>query len=162
MPESVLSVGDPAQKFYRRLAGMPRYKIENPEKYVFERIQELKNLRTKRSVVRQSGNGHYFRVTQTKLEDGSILTNTERLSNAIEAQEEMHACKENGSGTSGKIEIFRSEAVQNIAAPLKAIANTAETLREVAPGQTEQSKAAAINEALSNCVQHVEKIVKEL
>ena len=162
MPEEALSVGDPAHKFYRRLATMPLYNIENPERYVFERVSELKNLKTKRSVVRQSGNGDYFRITQTKLEDGSILTNTERLSDGKAAEKEMRETETARACKLGKIESFRKEAVHNIADPLKALIDSAENLRSAAPGGTAQMKAEAINAALSTCILHVEKLVSEL
>lgn len=162
MPESALAVGDPAQNFYRRLAQKPIYNIQNPERYVFERINELRNLKTKRSVVRQSGNGHYFRITQTKLEDGSILTNTERLTNVGAAKKEMQASETAQTKKMDAIETFRLEVIQIISDPLKTLARSAEDLKKMPPTENSKEMIEEIDAALSVCLLNIEKIVSKI
>jgi len=162
MPEHALSVGDPAHKFYRRIAQNPIYKIKNPERYVFERVNELRNLKTKRSVIRQSGDDLYFRISQTRLEDGSILTNTERLSDGVAAKQEMQDTETARTHQINRTEAFRLEGVESVLDPLRALAAAAEKLHAIAPGEGAKQKADAINEALSLCLLQVEKVMSEL
>ena len=162
MPEDVLTVGDSAQKFYRRLAQNPIYKIEHPERYVFRRMNELRNLKSKRSIIRKSGDNLYFRISQSRLEDGSILTNTERLTDEVAAKQEMQDTESALKLQLNRNEAFRLEGVRNILDPLKGLADEAERLHDIAPDNVAKLKADAINGALSLCLLHVEKVMSEL
>jgi len=162
MPEDALSVGDPAHKFYRRIAQNPIFKIKSPERYVFERMNDLRNLKTKRSIIRKSGEDLYFRISQSRLEDGSILTNTERLTDEVAARQEMQDTETALARQHNRNEAFRLEGVKIVLDPLKAIADAAERLHDIAPGNAAKRKAVAINGALSLCLLNLEKVMSEL
>ncbi len=157
MPEDVLSVGDPAHKFYRRIANNPAFGIENTERYVFLRVNELRNIKDKRSVIRETGKGHFFRITQTRLEDGSILTNTERLSDAKAARLEMQQSQKAQAKRRNEIDDFRKAVERDLSGPLKDLALAADALGNTAKSNLTKEKLGEMKAAISTCLLQIEK-----